>query len=31
MHPCYDGLRQRYSITFSKGNVWMLERDSNIH
>ena len=26
----YDGLRQRCSITFSKGSVWMLEKDSHI-
>ena len=25
------GLRQRCNITFSKGSVWMIERDSNIH
>ena len=27
----YDGLRQRRSITFSKGSVRILERDLNIH
>ena len=26
-----DGLRQRCSITLSKGSLQMLERDSNIH
>ena len=27
----YDDLRQRCSITFSKGIVWILEKDSHMH
>ena len=27
----YDALRQICSLTFSKGSVWMLERDSHIY